>query len=169
MTEMLEEGEYGQVLRALQFLQEKVNQVERFSGFIFQHGKEFSQVIKLAVDNARGKQFRSEDRVELDFLTQLLNVFLSMDYREATKDHFEVVLDSFWMVFREDDLDIYSKEGSHFLLLSLNIVMKMLQTETNAVFTSLKEVGLGTKIAYILDSPLSHSIPPLTSILMHVV
>jgi hypothetical protein len=52
------------------------------------------------------------------------------------------------------------------MVLSMSIVHKMLSTETLAAFDCLKEIGLGSRLAIIFDSPVSHSSIIVTRILL---
>ena len=63
-------------------------------------------------------------------------------------------------------MQLYSNE--RMLVLSLAIVDKMLTCETLVVFDCLKEVGLGSKLAGILDSPVSHSSMIVTKMLISI-
>ena len=109
-------------------------------------------------------EVESGKKMELHFLGRMLEFLLSLDYSEVRKEDFEVILDAFWSLFRETNLNIYANRD--FLTLSLQTILRMFEADTEDVFRCLKEVGLGARLASILDSPLGHSSPDITGALI---
>jgi hypothetical protein len=77
------------------------------------------------------------------------------------------VLDSLWSVFREKELDLYSEHNEELLTSMLKIVNKMLETETYTVFSSLKEIGLGVRLDFLLKRNFNPK-HPLTLLLVNI-
>ena len=171
---MLDAQNYSHVFDCFSFLEGKIKDNNRVSWILISEGKRLGKIIEIAIVNCLVEQATNSLEIEYDrskefaFLERVLELLLAMNYLDVEKHGFELLVDSFWTIFRETNFNIYAPSNYEFLTLSLKIVVRMLEYQQKDIFDCLKQVGLGVKLASIMDSTISCSSNIIISLLIHI-
>ena len=129
---MLDGQNYTHVFECFSFLEGKIKENSRVSWILISEGRRLGEIIKIAIVNCLVEQTPNSLEIEYDrskefaFLERVLELLLSMGYLDVEKDGFELLVDSFWTIFRETNFNIYAPSNYEFLTMSLKIVVRML-------------------------------------------